>query len=213
MDMSDGLQHASRAATGGVTHSIGDKVVIRFKGDETPGEIVGLEGTRVRDAWSILLIRTKDGEEIRTGSIHVHLQGLMSTVRSQICEGCWRRCKYADFKPLADWSFQDARTSLMRQVRDGVRTGSRAHIARHTILGKLHEMKQRMWNRQTATCPHQGERLPKTIGDFLTWAGTLHAVTVRVTLGMDQTKAHKLHTALKVSELAAIWKRLNEVPF
>ena len=141
----------------------------------------------------------------------------MSRVQSQVCEGCWRQCRYADFHPLKDLSYQDMKACLKRQVEGGLRTGSRAHITRATVLGKLHEMKMKEWGDYQNNCPHWGQKEPESIEDFLEWAATLHAVTVRVALGMPKRKARNLKSALKVKELAVFYKLWKpdskEVPF
>lgn len=138
----------------------------------------------------------------------------MTRVRSQICEGCWRKCRYSDFKPLKNLSYQDVKACLLRQVEEGFRTGSRAHITRATVLGKLHEIKTKEWGDYTGRCPHWGAQEPETIEDFLEWADTLHAVTVRVALGMPKRKAQKLKAALKVKELVSYYQLGNsKVPF
>jgi len=118
------------------------------------------------------------------------------------CGGCWRDCRYVDFRPHRGvMTFSDWKAALRRAADSGERTGSRKHITHRTVLGRMHEVKRDSWAVVTRECPHQGERLPVTIPDFIRWSLRQRAVDVRVVLGVPVKRAVRMKAALRVWEL------------
>lgn len=70
-----------------------------------------------------------------------------------MCEGCTRRCRYADFRVLPGMRrgavFQEAVALLWDESTDPRRWRSKS---RGAVLGFLHQLKREAWEQQTRQC-------------------------------------------------------------
>jgi hypothetical protein len=106
-----------------------------------------------------------------------------SEVRRQVCEGCWRECRYADFRDSVPTKrkrgahgaaverreFLQVADDKAREVTQNISDGVGDRLTKAKILGKMHEEKQAQWERETTECFYRGQQLPDTTEDALIW--------------------------------------------
>ena len=136
----------------------------------------------------------------------------MSGVRCQRCEGCWRKCRYADFRGYlptvvnsrgeGPWgSFDDEGQEQQRNLTRMIEDGEAGGVSRRTILGSLHSAKQSWWETMTVECSYQGHAVPRTTDEALLFALSMTATEFRVRcLGMTYKAARGLRRGLTLKE-------------
>lgn len=79
--------------------------------------------------------------------------------RNVVCEGCFRRCRYRDFKVFDRNAFTETVKSLWKETDDSSQWKYRR---RGTVLGIMHQTKRELWEQFTGMCPHWGEKEEST---------------------------------------------------
>lgn len=72
--------------------------------------------------------------------------------RNLRCEGCWRRCRYADFKVFGKNGFAEVSASLWTDSED---PKDWRYRRRGTVLGMMHAHKKELWEYYTENCPER----------------------------------------------------------
>lgn len=139
------------------------------------------------------------------------------------CEGCWRKCRYRDFRGQvpADpnrgevWSsFREVAHELHLRAKES-NHGQRDEVVRVTrgkILGAIHEQKIKMWDYLTEDCPHKGEdpfQDAETAIEYLLKVPAWKALMI--VRGMPERKARALRTTPTLKDFQDWWAK--RVPF
>lgn len=73
------------------------------------------------------------------------------------CPGCYRRCRYRDFRAFEGDPFESVRAMLWVNDDD---PGRWKYKSRGVILGLAHQIKREMWEDFTNRCPEWGKENP-----------------------------------------------------
>lgn len=82
------------------------------------------------------------------------------------CEGCYRHCRYLDFRPLGGGKAAFGETLQGLRVNTDAREQWR-YKRRGTVLGMMHAEKMAAWEAMTNACPVWGARLE--VGNLVRW--------------------------------------------
>lgn len=74
--------------------------------------------------------------------------------RHVVCDDCYRRCRYKDFRVFDKYGF--AETVYEMYVKSDDSTDWQ-YKRRGTVLGRMHAHKRELWEEMLRTCPHVGE--------------------------------------------------------
>lgn len=75
--------------------------------------------------------------------------------RGVVCSGCFRSCRYRDFRAFGKDGFREVLRGLWKDNAD---PKTWRYKRRGTILGIMHEAKLEQWDWMTSNCPHWGEK-------------------------------------------------------
>lgn len=74
--------------------------------------------------------------------------------RNVVCNGCFRGCRYKDFKVFKGNAFAETQQELFVNSDD---PKDWRYKRRNTVLGRMHAIKREAWEYMTNSCPHWGE--------------------------------------------------------
>lgn len=144
--------------------------------------------------------------------------------RHERCDGCWRNCRYADFRGSVPtrlgargdgpWGTFEAEGSAQQQRLTGdIAAGKAGGVTHRTILGALRRHKHAEWAEQIKVCFYRGQDHPRTTDDALTMVTRMSALDFRTRyLGMTSEEARAIRRSVTVDEFLRWWHEAGRQP-